>query len=162
MSMPAQQLVVFNDYLAAEMNRVGKCEYVAGHVRAMTGGWIAHARFVHTLAMPIGPVAKLLGCETFTSDAMLRIGDTIAYYPDLMVCCEPDDDDDQYRTSPCLIVEVLSSSTRKIDKTETVAVYELMPSLQAFLLVNPDEPWAELQSAAFIGQHVDEVDARTR
>jgi hypothetical protein len=42
---------------------------------------------IHALAMMIGPAATAQGCETSTSDAMVRIGDTIAYYPDLMVCC---------------------------------------------------------------------------
>jgi Uma2 family endonuclease len=146
MSMPTQRLVTFDDYLDAEGTNERKAEYVAGHVRAMTGGSIAHARMIHSLAMAIGPTAKQQGCETFTSDAMLRIGDTIAYYPDLMVCCDTDDDDERYRTSPCLVVEVLSPSTRKTDKAEKVAVYELMPSLLGFALVNPDEPWIEFHS----------------
>ena len=144
MGMPMRRLVTFDDYLAGEEAGDSKNEYVAGHVRSMTGGSIAHARMVHALAMAIGPAAKVKGCEAFTSDAMLRVGDTIAYYPDLMVCCEPGDDDERYRASPCLVVEVLSPSTRKTDKTEKVAVYELMPSLLAFALVNPDEPWIEL------------------
>jgi Uma2 family endonuclease len=143
MSMPMQRLVTFDDYLAGEGVDDRKAEYVAGHVRATTGGSISHARMTHSLALAVGPAARAQGCETFTSDAMLRIGDTIAYYPDLMVCCDADDDDERFRTSPCLVVEVLSSSTRKTDKAEKVAVYELMPSLLAFALVNPDEPWIE-------------------
>jgi Uma2 family endonuclease len=111
-----QRLVTFDDYLASERVNDHKAEYVAGHVRAMTGGSISHARMIHALAMAIGPAAKGQGCETFTSDAMLRIGDTIAYYPDLMVRCDADDDDGNYRTSPCLVIEVLSPSTRKTDK----------------------------------------------
>lgn len=146
MSVPMQRLVTFDDYLAGEGVDDHKAEYVAGHVRAMTGGSISHARMIHALAMAIGPMARAQGCETFTSDAMLRIGDTIAYYPDLMVCCDADDDDNRYRTSPCLVVEVLSPSTRKTDKAEKVAVYELMQSLLAFALVNPDEPWVEFHS----------------
>jgi hypothetical protein len=70
MSMPMQRLVTFDDYLAAEGTNERKAEYVAGHVRAMTGGSIAHARMIHSLAMAIGPTAKQQGCETFTSDAM--------------------------------------------------------------------------------------------
>jgi Uma2 family endonuclease len=148
MSMPMQRLVTFDDYLAGEGVNDSKAEYVAGHVRAMTGGSISHARMIHALALAVGPAAKAQGCEAFTSDAMLRVGDTIAYYPDLMVCCDADDDDERYRTSPCLVVEVLSPSTRKTDKAEKVAVYELLPSLLAFALVNPDEPWIELHTRA--------------
>jgi Uma2 family endonuclease len=152
MNMPMQQLVSFDDYLAGEALNDRKSEYVAGHIRAMTGGSISHARMIHALAMAVGPAAKAQGCETFTSDAMLRIGDTIAYYPDLMVCCEADDDDEGHRTSPCLVIEVLSPSTRKTDKAEKVAVYELMPSLLAFALVNPDEPWIEFHTRAESGR----------
>ena len=148
MSVPLQRLVTIDDYLAGEGVNDRKAEYVAGHVRAMTGGSISHARMIHALAMIIGPAAKAQGCETFTSDAILRIGDTIAYYPDLMVCCDADDDNRNYRTSPCLMIEVPSPSTRKTDKAEKVAVYELMPSLLAFALVNPDEPWVEFHGRA--------------
>ena len=150
MSMPMQRLVTFDDFLAGEGVNDTKAEYVAGHVRVMSGGSISHARMIHALALAIGPTARAQGCETFTSDAMLRIGDTIAYYPDLMVCCDPADDDTRYRASPCLVLEVLSPSTRKTDKSEKVAVYELMPSLLSFALINPDEPWIELHSRASV------------
>jgi Uma2 family endonuclease len=78
----------------------------------MTGGPISHARTLHSLALAIGPAARAQGCETFTSDAMVRIGDTIAYYRDVMICCDADDDDEQFRFSPCLVVEVLLSSSK--------------------------------------------------
>jgi Uma2 family endonuclease len=152
MSMPMQRLVAFDDYMAGEGLNDRKAEYIAGHVRVMTGGSISHARMIHALAMAIGPTAKSQGCETFTSDAMLRIGDTIAYYPDLMVCCDVDDDDGRFRTSPCLVIEVLSPSTRTTDKAEKVAVYELMASLRGFALVNPDEPWIEFHTRSSANQ----------
>ena len=40
--------------------------------------------------------------------------------------------------SPCLIVEVLSESTARIDRREKLLAYQSLPSLQAYLLVEQE------------------------
>lgn len=61
------------------------------------------------------------------------------YYPDIQVSCE-EESDAYYNTSPCLIIEVLSESTARKDRTEnlllesvdlTISVDDLYGFLQA-------------------------------
>jgi Uma2 family endonuclease len=130
-----------------------KHEFVAGRViawnpdvgpRAMTGGSVAHARMAASLIAAIYPAARAKGCEVSTSDAWLKIGDLFNFYPDVMVCCDPTDNHEMYRTSPCLVVEVFSPSTRDKDQGVKLPAYLALPSLRGYLMIDPLTKWAEL------------------
>ena len=45
------------------------------------------------------------------------------FYPDVMATCDPSGDTSLSRTKPCLIIEVLSPSTRSIDEREKRVAY---------------------------------------
>jgi len=66
------------------------------------------------------------------------------YYPDLMVTCEPFEAKSVYKASPVLIVEVLSPSTRQIDRREKLVAYQLLSSLQEYAIVHQSKPLVEL------------------
>ena len=68
------------------------------------------------------------------------------YYPDVMLACEPGDDDPLFRTSPCLIVEVLSPSTAGIDEREKWHHYRDIPTLRHYLLVDSESRRVRLLS----------------
>jgi len=65
------------------------------------------------------------------------------YYPDVQVSCE-EEDNKYYNTSPCLIVEVLSDSTARIDRNEKLIAYRQLPSLQEYVLCSQDFPIIEV------------------
>jgi Uma2 family endonuclease len=44
---------------------------------------------------------------------------------------------------PCLVVEVVSSSTETTDRREKLATYKRMPGLEAYLIVSQDRQWVE-------------------
>ncbi len=62
----------------------------------------------------------------------------IFYYPDVMVCCDPNDCEPYYRTRPCLVVEVLSSGTARVDQREKQFAYTRLDSLQGYLILDQD------------------------
>lgn len=71
----------------------------------------------------------------------VKVSPTRYHYPDLVVSCAGGNDDDYTETEPCLIVEVLSESTRMadqppVDETVKAERYHELPSLQAYLLVD--------------------------
>jgi Uma2 family endonuclease len=80
-----------------------------------------------------------MGRAVFGSDMRLRIGDDAVYYPDVQVVCDPADVEQMYTTSPCVIVEVLSPSTRSIDLREKFLAYRRIASLKAYVVVYQDE-----------------------
>jgi len=130
------------DYLAGEKDGQVRHEYVAGTVYAMTGASARHGLVVTALTLALGPYARERGCQLFTSDMKVRIrsaGEDAFYYPDLLLACEPDDRDDYYRERPCLIVEVLSETTERIDRREKLYAYTGgLQSLREYLLVAQD------------------------
>ena len=66
-----------------------------------------------------------------------------AYYPDVFVTCE-DEDDSYVKRKPCLIAEVLSPSTEAVDRGEKLLNYQKLGTLQAYVLLSQDLPRAEV------------------
>ena len=60
------------------------------------------------------------------------------YYPDVVVSCAPDDREPYFRTQPCLIVEVLSDATERIDRQEKLLAYTRIGSLETYVLLAQD------------------------
>ncbi|MBS0389927.1 MAG: Uma2 family endonuclease [Proteobacteria bacterium] len=139
------------EYLDGERRSELRHEYIDGQVYAMTGASRAHGLIVNALAYALTPAARRKGCQLFTSDMKLRLemgGKTVFYYPDLLLCCDPQDREPYFSRSPCLIVEVLSESTARIDRREKLLAYQSLPSLQAYLLVEQDAQRVELYRRA--------------
>lgn len=149
--MPAlgtlEPFVSVEDYLAGEQHGEIRHEYLDGQVYAMTGASDRHGLIVNALAYALTPAARRKQCQLFTSDIKLRLeiaGKTFFYYPDLLLSCDPADRETYYRHAPCLLVEVLSESTARIDRREKLLAYQTLPSLQAYLLVDQDAQRVEL------------------
>ena len=58
---------------------------------------------------------------------------------DVQVVCDAADTEQMYKTSPCVVVEVLSPSTQSIDLREKLLAYRLIDSLRAYVIVYRDE-----------------------
>lgn len=86
-----------------------------------------------------GPASRENGCELLSSDAALQVGRDTIYYPDVMVVCDAEGDSDLVRTKPCLVIEVLSPSTRSIDEREKRVAYLRIPSMQDYMIVHPED-----------------------
>ncbi|MBA2691046.1 MAG: Uma2 family endonuclease [Rubrobacter sp.] len=72
----------------------------------------------------------------------VRIGDSPFYYPDVMVVCEPlESENPVFEDKPCLLVEVVSSSTEKTDRREKLANYQRVPTLKAYIIAAQDRKW---------------------
>jgi Uma2 family endonuclease len=143
MNLPAiDHGISVDDYLAGEKDGEVRHEYVAGQVYAMTGASDRHALIVNALAFALTPAARMKRCQLFTNDMKVYVhqaGEDAFYYPDLVLPCDPDDRADYYCQRPCLIVEVLSESTERIDRREKLFAYTAgLPSLREYLLVAQD------------------------
>ncbi len=143
--------VTEQEYLEGEQSSELRHEYINGQVFAMTGASDRHGLILNALAFALTPAARRKGCQLFTSDMKLRLeigGQTIFYYPDLILSCDPQDRERNFRRAPCLIVEVLSPSTERIDRREKLLAYQSLPSLQSYLLVEQDKRHVELYRRA--------------
>lgn len=148
MSLAAIEMdrISVEDYLADERDSELRHEYVAGQVYAMTGASRRHGLIVNALAFALTPSVRDRGCQLFTNDMKVYVhhaGDDAFYYPDLVVTCDPSDLEDYYLKHPCLIVEVLSEGTERIDRREKLLAYTALPSLLEYLLVAQDRRQVE-------------------
>lgn len=134
------------EYLEWELKSPVKHEYVDGEVYAMSGASRRHNLIVgNLLRRALNASAEQKHCQVFGSDMRVQVDARNSYYyPDVSACCDPDDRDELYVTSPCLIIEVLSPSTASIDRREKRASYATLPSLRDYIIVDQDRLRVEL------------------
>ena len=139
---------MYAEYLAYEQDSGLKHEYDGGEILAMPGDSRRHnalaSRISDALERGRGPE-----CVAFQSDQKVRVLATgKATYPDATLVCGPIEGDpaDPFGatiTNPTLLVEVLSRSTEQEDGGNKWQQYQLIPSLQEFVLVSQSEPRVE-------------------
>lgn len=125
------------DYLKSELASDIKHEYMAGRIYAMSGASKNHERIAGNLYREFGNHLKQSPCEPFSSDIKVKAGNQF-FYPDVMVVCEDDTPSEYYTSSPILIVEVLSPSSRRVDETVKRMAYQALPSLREYILIEQD------------------------
>jgi Uma2 family endonuclease len=128
------------EYFDWEEQQLHRHEYIDGEVYAMTGGTVIHSQIASNFNRLLGNHLGGSGCKTLNSDARVNILKSSHYvYPDVSVTCdERDKTTAQYITYPCLIVEVLSSSTESYDRGNKFKLYRRNPVLQEYVLVDAE------------------------
>lgn len=126
-----------SDYLVWEETQPTKHELVGGRIYAMSGGTQRHGLMAGYLFSLVAPVAYAAGCRPFAEGRKLQVPAGDLYYPDLLVVCGPSGTD-LYETDASFVVEVLSPSTRAIDRREKLRGYQMLASIQAYAMVEPD------------------------
>jgi Uma2 family endonuclease len=135
--LPSRRLT-FEEYLEFEMASPLRHEFVDGEVYAMEGASRRHHDIAGNVYARLRLAAAGGPCKVYFQVVKLRIGDD-AYYPDVMVTCSASDTHSHMVLYPCLIVEVTSPSTARIDRTNKLHAYRGIPSLQAYLIV--EQAW---------------------
>ncbi len=129
----------FNLYLELERSAEYRSEYRDGEIIAMSGGTRAHSRLS---ARMIALLTRTSNCEVFDSNMRLYIElYNECTYPDAMLICDPVQfwrDQDDVVVNPSVVVEVLSPSTQKYDRTTKSVYYRSIPSLRHIVLVSAD------------------------
>jgi Uma2 family endonuclease len=117
-----------------------RSEYVDGVIVAMTGASKAHNRIAGNLWKEILPAADAHGCRASLLDLQVRvqIGTSVSiYYPDVIVACD-ESADTHVESAPCFIAEVLSPTTKWVDRREKRFAYLELDSLNHYLLIDPE------------------------
>ena len=140
MSMPDKiRRIEVEEYLEGELHAELRHEYVDGQVFAMSGAGERHNRIAGNLYYQLRSAARGGPCGVFMSDMKARIERRdIFYYPDVMLVCDPTDDEEYFKRRPCLIAEVASPSTELLDRREKLFAYREMASLRYYLLIASD------------------------
>jgi Uma2 family endonuclease len=147
-SRPARHRYSYDEYLAYERDSGMKHEFDNGEIVAMAGGSRRHNALASRVSAALENARKP-GCVAFQSDQRVRVIATgKATYPDASMVCgpiegDPSDPTGSTITNPTLIVEVLSPSTEQDDRGDKWQHYQLIPSLEEFVLVSQSHPRIE-------------------
>lgn len=126
-------LLSVQDYLRLELVAEERHELVGGVMYVMSGASARHNLLASALLAELRAAGLAEGCRAYSAAMKVRVGDTV-YYPDVMVACA-ELADPYYEDAPCLIVEVISPTTGRIDRIEKLAAYRQIPSLRAYVIV---------------------------
>jgi Uma2 family endonuclease len=138
----------YAEYLAYERDSALKHEFDDGDIRAMAGGSRRHNALASRISAAL-ETSRKQGCVAFQSDQRVRVLATgRATYPDACMVCgpiegDPADPSGSTISNPALIVEVLSPSTEQDDRGSKWQHYQLISSLQEYVLVSQSEPRIE-------------------
>lgn len=136
--------VSVKDYLGAENGSEIRHEYVAGEVFSMAGGSVRHNRLCGNIYAALRSHMVDSNCDVIITDVKIKTAADSFYYPDVFVSCDKTPESEFYREEPVLIIEVTSPSTRQIDRREKLHAYQLMTSLQEYVIVEQNKFHIEL------------------
>ncbi len=140
-ALSGSDILSFEEYLAIEQESEIKHEFIDGLIYAMAGASRNHNVISGNLFAALHSHVRGTTCTAFSADMLLKlnINDAdIAYYPDLMVVCDPEDNNDQYTKHPTVIIEILSKSTQRVDLREKFLAYQTIESVQEYVVVKQD------------------------
>jgi len=149
MAEPSLRLMTPDEFYVWQLDQDERYELVEGvpvPLRAMTGASNVHDVIVVNCILELGNRLRGKPCRVATTDTALRTSIRNARRPDVTVECAPPDGKSYEARKPAVVVEVLSPSSRKIDRFTKLDEYRRHPSLRHILLVDPDEISAKLYS----------------
>jgi Uma2 family endonuclease len=131
------------EYLAQEMVAEFRSEYRDGEIVPMTGGSINHNQIAGNVYALLRSALRGKTFKPYIGDLRLWIPHYRQYtYPDVLVI-EGKPAFQAQRTdtilNSCLIVEVLSKSTKDYDRTDKFRYYRSIADLQEYVLINQYE-----------------------
>ena len=141
----APRLYTLAEFMRKEEKALHKHEYHNGNIIKMPNAKHVHNRIAANLIIALG--YKLTqsnpAYSVYTSDQMIYIPSlNMGLYPDAMVICETPlfhDKDERLLLNPTMVVEVLSDSTRKHDRSNKFDYYKTIPSFREYVLIEQDK-----------------------
>jgi Uma2 family endonuclease len=133
------------EYLELEKTSPVKHEYLDGEIYAMAGASKRHNQVGNNLNDHLRPHLRGGPCSVFTFEVKVYIEAlNTFYYPDLVVACDPADNDQYFVKRPILVVEVESPTTSIIDRREKLLAYKKLDSLIEYVRLSQDSISSEV------------------
>ncbi len=131
------------DYLIQETTASVKSEYHNGEILNMAGAKENHNLIVTNIVGELYACLKGKKCKIYPSDMLLKLEQCKKYvYPDVMVVCKEAEIEKkttqgaEVLLNPQIIIEVLSESTASYDKVEKKRCYQMLDSLNQYVMID--------------------------
>ncbi|MFT3935392.1 MAG: Uma2 family endonuclease [Chitinophagaceae bacterium] len=158
---PKYNYISPEEYLATERAVEEKNEYYDGQVLAMSGASFKHNHISQNLSKNLGVFLEDKECSILSSNMRVSTPSHDAYmYPDAIIYCgDPVLEDDKFDTllNPSVIFEILSPSTRSIDKGRKFFFYQAIPSLREYIMIDSQKIFIQLNRKQLDGTWVIEM-----
>lgn len=132
------------EYLEIERAAEFRSEFFDGEMFAMAGGTENHNLITLNVAGELRAHFRNRPCRTYSENMRVQIDASGRYtYPGVVALCSPPRFADEVRDTllnPELIVEVLSSSTRRYNLGTKFIRYQSIASLTEYVLIAQEEP----------------------
>ena len=151
MAEAGRRLMTVEEFYLWQLDQDERYELVDGvpvPLRAMTGASNVHDAILVNCIIELGNRLRGRPCRVASADTALRTSIRTSRRPDVTVDCAPPEAGSYEAHQPTVVVEVLSPSTRKIDRFTKLEEYRRHPSLRHILLIDPDSVAAKLYSRA--------------
>jgi Uma2 family endonuclease len=140
MEQPRQTAFTADEFLAWALEQpAGRFELDNGTVVAMAPERASHAATKGNayVALRNAIAARGLACQAFPDGMSVRVEERTVYEPDALVRCGPALPGEAMEANdPVILVEVVSPSSRGVDRGAKLAGYFLLPSLRHYLIVD--------------------------
>ncbi len=150
MSSAAENLMSVDEFLAWERDQPERYEFDGFTSTAMTGGSLDHSTIASNLHRAISAKLRGTGCMAFRGDAKV-IANSSVRYPDLSVTCSPTIGQEIVVPEPVLIVEVVSTSTERVDRGRKKFDYFATPSVRQYAIIEQDDRLVDLYTRGETG-----------
>jgi Uma2 family endonuclease len=143
MEQPRQTELTADEFIAWALEQPeGRFELDNGVVVAMAPERVSHAiakrNVMIALHNAIG--ARGLSCQALPDGVSVRVNDRTVYEPDALVRCGPPPPGDAVELGdPVIVVEVVSPSSRGIDRGVKLAGYFSLPSVRHYMIIDTDQ-----------------------
>jgi Uma2 family endonuclease len=145
MADAALKLMTVDEFLAWDDGTDTRHELIDGVIVAMASPSANHGTVVANIARAIGNLVEPRPPCRPIVEAGLAVSAQRFFVADVVVTCAPPRDDPRV-TDPCLVVEVLSPSTRKDDVGLKVPEYQEIASVREIWLVDAERRRVQLWS----------------
>jgi Uma2 family endonuclease len=143
MNVLAKPRLTVDEFLSWAVEQPGRYELFRGEVVGISPETVGHAEIKGNVYLALTAAVRRSGlpCYVLPDGMTVRIDESTAFEPDALVYCgEKALATTLEIPNPVLVVEVLSSSTRRIDLTHKLAGYFRLPSVMHYLIVDPTQP----------------------
>lgn len=147
-AIPSKKMTV-DEFLTWSATQPGRYELYGGVVYRMQFERARHAAMKFAAQKELERAIKRakVKCHMLPDGMTVRIDDDTTHEPDALVYCgKPVDGDAVEIANPVIVVEVLSPGTRHVDGSAKLAGYFRVPSIQHYLILDPNKPTAILHS----------------
>ena len=123
-----------------------KYEYQNGMVRLMSGGSSEHSLISGNMYVALSLNFRSGPCTVFNSDMRVQVAKGTYFYPDITLSCNVADRRRGTKAiqSPRIVVEVLSPSTERVDRTTKLRAYQQCTTIQEIVLIDQFAPHVEV------------------